>query len=247
MIEKNESKLRVEFGALLDQSCDELEAKVPANKFRTFAKAVFSPANYIGKSEDVREMLDAITDQNGWNYQHHTSLEMILCHFKISDEKLQEYNQLLSHFNVTTKIKDWIEKNNLDKKQSHDSPAPILPHDCVKLSAKLSPHTVTEKSLQYVQDLWKDITNCLLQLPNLDAVLYDIEKGCVLITWLIPATINAATRIRNRVHICEDFFTKWEIVELMVNEECIYPEQQVPIIIKNEKHFKNEQKVGMLL
>ena len=227
LIEENEIKLRIEFGALLLHACKQLETIVPANDFRIFAKGVFSPADYIGRSEDVREMFEAITDQNGWNYQHHTSLEKVLYYFKISDEKLQEYNQLLSNFNVTTKIKDWIEKNNLDKKHSHDSSASLLPHDCDKLSTKLFPHTVTEKSLQYVQDLWKDITNRLLQLPNLDAVLYDIQGGCMLITWLIPNTINAAARIRSRVCICEDLFTKWEIVLLLVNEECIYPEQQV--------------------
>ena len=227
LIEENQIQLRVKFGALLLLARKALEAKVSADDFRTFAKGVFSPADYIGRSEDVREMFEAITDQNGWNYQHHTSLEKVLSNFEISDEKLQEYNQLLSYFNVTTKIKDWIEKNNLDKRHSHDSSASLLPHDCDKLSTKLFPHTVTEKSLQYVQDLWKDITNRLLQLPNLDAVLYDIQGGCMFITWLIPGTINAATRIRSRVCICEDLFTKWEIVLLLVNEECIYPEQQV--------------------
>ena len=83
-----------------------------ADDFRTFAKGIFSPADYIGKSEDVREMFNAITDHNGWNFRHHISLEKVLYHFKIFDEKFEEYNQLLSHFNVTTKIKDWIPKKS---------------------------------------------------------------------------------------------------------------------------------------
>ena len=187
-------------------------------------------------------MFDAITEQKRWNYLNHYSLEDVLDHFKVAAEKLQEYNQSLSQFNVMIKIKDWIEKNNLDKKHSHDSPDPQPSYDCSKLSLKLKPHTVTEKSLQYVQDLWKDIAKRLLQLPNLDAVLSDIQKGCVFITWLIPSSFDVSTRIKNRVLICKDFFSKWEIVFVMVNEECIYPGQNTPALpVERPSYFCLEE------
>ena len=114
-------------------------------------------------------------------------------------------------------------QKNLDKKHLHDSPASLLPHDYDKLSVKLGQHDVTERSLQYVHDLWKYIAQHLLELPNLDAVLYDIQDGCILVTWLIPAALNAATRISSRILRCQDFVAKSEIVEMMISEK-----QQVP-------------------
>ena len=224
--------LRREFGDILLQACNKLEARVSAKDFRTFAKGFFSPANFIKNTANVREIFDAITEHKQWNYRNHYSLEEVLHNFKIAIEKLQEYNQSLSHFNVTTKIKDWIEKNNLDKKHSHDLPGTQSSHDCSKLSLKLKPHMVTEKTLQYVQDLWKDIAKRLLELPNLDAVLAHIQVGCVFITWLIPTDLNVSRRIRDRVSTNEDFFSKWEIVFIMVNDKCIYPGQNIPLPVE---------------
>ena len=89
---------------------------------------------------------------------------------------------------------------------------------------KLKPYIVTEETLQYLRALWKEIAEQFFQLPDLDAVLHDIQEGSVVVSWLISDTVNAATQIKSRVQVCAEFFSKWQIVLLMVNKECIYHE-----------------------
>ena len=226
LVYENEANLKDKFGALLLHARKQLENRVSANDFGTYASALV-PDIILKNPKNVCEIFDAITSRGVWNYKMYSSLVRTMRQFEIADEKLQEYNQLLSHYYITTKIQSLIEKKKLDQKNPPELPDPLPTNDFHKLSVKLKPHNVTEKSLQYLQDLWKEIADRCFQLPNLDAVLYDIQEGCVLVTWLIPNTIDAASKIRSTVHICEDFFTKKEIVELMVNEECIYPDQKV--------------------
>ena len=117
-------------------------------------------------------MFDVITLGNGWSYQSYRKLEKILQKWNITDPETQgildDYSQSLHSFNVTTSIVDWITKRNLDERDfimTDSLPSP----DCSKLSAKLRPYKVTDKTLQDIKQLWEDIARNL-QMPDLDAV-----------------------------------------------------------------------------
>ena len=227
LIKENDSKLKFAFGELLDHVCTELEKKnVSPDNFRTVAKVIWPAC--IPNSSNIRTMFDAITDNAGWSYLHYRSLKGIQKHWKITDnetkKKLFEYTQLLNAHNVTVKIVNWIKQKDLDKKDI-EFPQPLPSHDCTELSAKLRPYKVTDKTLQYVKELWEAIAEDLLELPDLDAVLYDIKEGCLFITWLISASEEMKQLIRRRVSCCEEFFKTHSIIQFILNDECIYEEQ----------------------
>ena len=217
----NELKLRGKFGQLLVYACKKLEAKVSSDNFRTFAKGALWPAHFIPSSSRIRDMFDAITDKGYWNYLHYHSLRTLLEDCGIRDkttkQKLLDYQQSLNSYAFTTKIVDWIEQRN--KKEE------LPPHDHSKITVEIHPGEITDKKLQYVRNLWERVTEDALQLPNLDAVLHDIRRKCIFVTWLIPTSEEIEQQIRRRVPFCKDFFKQHNIVLFMLNDECIYEEQ----------------------
>ena len=227
LMEVSKSDVEIKFAELLSHACKKLEdQKVLPDDFRTFAVGAFG-LNALKNSSSVREMFDVITLGNGWSYQSYRKLERILQKWDIRDPETQkildDYSQLLHSFNVTTSIVDWIKKKNLDERDfvSRNS---LPPPDCSKLSVKLHPYRVTEKTLQDVKQLWEDIARNL-QMPDLDAVLYDIKEGCMFISWLILASEEMEGLIRRQVSFCEEFFKRHSIVHFMLNDECIYQDK----------------------
>lgn len=225
-MEENYWNVKDEFAALLEYACTRLvKAEVCPENFRTYLKGMFSPAGFIPTTSDVREMFNAITEKEGWNYMHFRSLKKTLKHYEITDDETQkrfcDYEQSLASYHITTKIKDWIEKKNLDVKHSNQ-PQTLPTHDCTKLSIKLHPHEVTDRTLQYIKELWETIAKGLLKLPDLDAVLFDITEGCLFITWLVPASDD---EIREIVLNHQSDFVKHNIVLLILNDEPICTEQ----------------------
>lgn len=227
-MEENYWNVKDEFAALLEYACTKLvKAEVCPDNFRTYTKGLFSPAGFIPTTSGVREMFNAITEKEGWSYAHFRSLKKVLKHYRIADDEMERkicnYEQSLASYHIATKIKDWIEKKNLDVKHSNLPQTPPT-HDCTKLSVKFHPYEVTDRTLQYVKELWETIAKELLKLPDLDAVLYDITEGCLFITWLVPASEN---EIRGIVldHDAADFFLEHNIVLLILNDEPICTEQ----------------------
>ena len=211
-------------------ACKKLEENVSPDDFRTFTITIF-PSCPIEKLSNVREMFNAIIKHRRWSYQEHRKLRNILHKMKIADPetkaKFNNYSQLLHSYNVTTRILDWIKRKKLDQRHFSSAQSPSS-SDHSKLNVKLRPYKVNDKTLQYVKELWEAITEDLLELPDLDAVLYDIAEGCICVTWLIPATEELEHLIRRQVSCREDFLERHNIVQLILNDECIYKEQ-VPV------------------
>ena len=117
--EENDSRVQIEFGALVVYACKKLEESVSPDDFRTFTITIF-PSCPIENLSNVREMFNAIIKHRRWSYQEHRQLRNILRNWKIADPetkaKFSNYSQLLHSYNVTTKIVDWIKKKKLDKR-----------------------------------------------------------------------------------------------------------------------------------
>ena len=227
LVEIGECGVKIKFAKLLSHACKKLEdQKVSPDEFRTFAVAAFH-LSALQNLSSVREMFDVITLGNGWSYKSYHKLKKILQNWDITDSETQkmldDYSQLLHSFNVTTSIVDLINKKNLDERDFIMTNSVPFP-DYSKLSVKLYPYKVTDKTLQDVKQLWEDIARNL-QMPDLDAVLCGVKEGCVLISWLILASEEMKYLIRRRVSCCEEFFRRWNIVQFMLNDECIYQEQ----------------------
>ena len=93
--------------------------------------------------------------------------------------------------------------------------------DCSQLSVKLHPCEVNDKTLQHIKELWETVAEDLLQLPDLDAVLHNIQEGCLYVSWLITPKQDLEHLIRRRISCCKGFFR----IIIMLNNECIYQEE----------------------
>lgn len=220
LIEENELNLRGQFGLLLVHAREKLEAKVSSRNFRTYLGAL-RPAPSITNVSKVCEMFDTMTKNGHWDYLHYRTLKKLLEDWKINDKKtkkkLVDYQQSLESYTLATKLIHWMEHRN--KKEE------LPPHDHSKITIEIHPHEFTDKKLQYLRYLWERVAEEALRLPNLDAVLHDIKRKCISITWLIPASDEIEKWIRKRVPLCQDFFKKHNIVLFMLNDECIYKVQ----------------------
>lgn len=224
LLEESEWALKIKFAALAKHACTKLESKVSEEDFRTCMIHLFKAAHYILPSFNVRNTFDAIGKNEGWNFRSYKSLKKVLELYGVEDdetkEKLSRYEEALTSYNVTTGVKDWIEKHNLDKKHAKQ-PQPLPDYDYTEISTKLG-WPVAEKTLQDIRILWEEVAKTVFKMPNLDAVLYDIQEGCTYVTWLVPRIVEwTTTNILNQT----DFFGAQNILLLMLNHECIYPEQ----------------------
>lgn len=223
-MEETEWALKIKFAALLQHACTKLESKVSEEDFRSFMIYLFKAAHYILPSLNFRDTFYALYNNEVWNFRSCNSLKHVLKHYGVEDdetkEKLSRYEEALTSYNVTTRIKDWIEKHNLDKKHAKQ-PQPLPDYAYTKICIKLKSHEA-KKTLQDIRILWEEVAETVFKMPNLDAVLYDIQEGCISVTWLVPRIVKwTTTNIINEM----DFFGAQNILLLMLNDECIYPEQ----------------------
>lgn len=223
----------------------QLEDKVSPDDFKTFALGQCSSSS-IKNASTVCDMFHALACEKKWNYKDHTCLKDMLMELKITDDetkkKFDDYTQSLHAYCVTVRIMDLMKIKKLDK--NHLTSTQHLPsHDCTKLSVKLDPFEVIDKTLQDVKNLWESFVKGLLRLPKLDAVLHSIEEGCLLVTWFIsPNDEELEYLIRKRVSCSEIFFKRHNIVQFMLNDECIYQEQ-----VHTHVHVNSTCKVHMYM
>lgn len=86
----------------------------------------------------------------------------------------------------------------------------------VQLSLKLRDLNVNESSVAYLTGLWKDVRRCV-RLPDLYSILFDIERGCVAVSWLVPLyAVPALARLPHAAPGLE-IFSKYDITEMTVN------------------------------
>ena len=224
LIEENDSRLRDEFAALLEHTCSKLEAKISPSTFRTYAKVLFAPAKFISNRASIREIFDAITDHQRWNYLRYRSLLRILQRYKIDDTETRrishDYEQSVAHFIFTTKVKDWIKKREYFQRMNSRKRR-LKAGEYSELTVKLD-IGVTEATLRYVDELWTTISEQLFQLPDLDAVLHDIKEGCILVTWRVPNSEEFKIEIRQKTLSNSEFFMERNIKYLGLDEEYFY-------------------------
>ena len=82
---------------------------------------------------------------------------------------------------------------------------------------------MTEKSLEYVDKLWLSLAEYFL-LPSLSALLDNIQRGCVEVSWLIPPHLGF--QIVDNLQRNSSFLQSEEIVKVLLDGECVYDRAQ---------------------
>ena len=126
-----------------------------------------------------------------------------------------EYEQELAGYVLVTRMKDYLNAEIQQNEQSESSPK-LLHELLLKLRAN-----VTEKTLTYVDELWKSLVR-LVKLPVTALIFHKIAEGCVEITWFLPCHLTEFTIRQLRESI--DYFQQQNILRVTIAGRCVYEE-----------------------
>ena len=191
---------------------------IDMDKFLLYITTLFPPGDFIAYAKTVAEVFKAITHHQLWDFSSFTPVEEIAEKFGEKDPLLNgwisDYKSRLAGFKAVTKIADYIEACN-DEEDIADSEQSIRQNIarydkryCRKLSIKLKPARITEKSLDYIDQFWRSIADYFV-LPSLPVLLDTIKEGCVEVTWLVPTV--PALQIEANMEDSEDVWRNLEV------------------------------------
>ena len=85
---------------------------------------------------------------------------------------------------------------------------------------------ISDISLSYVNDLWTELAE-EFDLPSLTAIIDKIVAGSIEITWLVLPHLAATIILKSKLLRAVKFFRQHHIINLMVDEDVIYDENQM--------------------
>ena len=182
-------------------------------KFRLHILSLYG--DILDGAVSVTDIMAAIT-RHQLSYFCFTHIEKIVKEFGGDDIELagwiRDYKSELAGFKTTTKIVDYIDEVGqevIDASQSL----------CPKLTVRLEPHVMREKTLDYVDQLWGSIADHFL-LPSLPALLDSIHGGCVEVTWLVPTL--SALQIKANIQDSTEFLNELEVIKVIIDDKTLY-------------------------
>ena len=228
------TKIKQSFASLLKNVAVKFKSKqeLDLEVFRFFIVNLFPPGECIPQSSNVVTIFEAVSRNGLWSYWHYTPVEKIVKEYAPEDDEMKgwlvNYKRELCGFKATTKIADAIEVygSNIEEFEEGDrSKSIVLSHDqnyLRKLSVKLKT-PVTEKTLEYVDDLWLSLAEYFL-LPALSALLDNIKRGCIEVSWLIPP--HYVFQVVGNLQENASFLQTKNIIQVFVDDECVYNRPQ---------------------
>ncbi len=191
------------------------DRNINIDDFRLYLTTNFGCGDFISSISSVSEMIVAVTGKPLWNFYNCYVLEGIIKYFCKDDSEMigwmEEYKTKLSAFKTATKIV----KGYTDADLMADTDEAINDYEVydkkffVKLSLKLRKNKdiilrVDQNCLLYIDELWTAISRyfLLISLPNL---LEKIRKGCIEITWIVPAAIASIINLMAKSPGCTEF------------------------------------------
>ena len=243
---RNIQKIQAKFAMLVTKSCKRLQSrKVEIEDMKTFLVTVYSTPESTDGNETVTTVIEsaktldetfrALSKYKLWDYLNYYLLQSIIEEFASDDDELngmmKQYQKDLTGFFLAVQIQVYLDATQYkhpipasDSDNSDDEIAASLPQKQKnKLFKKLTVKAegnVTEYTLNYVIDLWQSLTH-QFALPQLAMILHNIAKGCIGITWLIPANLD--------IHITEmtrrtaKMFSRKHVISVLMEDQYIYP------------------------
>ena len=230
VVKRNLAKIKGSFATLVTNITFNLTKKsIDIGELLFYITILFPPGDFIEYAKSVAEVFKAITYHQLWDYCSFTPVEQIVEKFGENDPLLTEwisaYKSELAGFNAVTKIADYIEacsddEDVADSEQSiRQNIARYDKRYCRKLSIKLKPARITEKSLDYIDQFWRSIADYFV-LPSLPVLLDTIKEGCVEVTWLVPTV--PALQIQANMEDSEDFWRNLAVTRVEMDGVVLY-------------------------
>ena len=237
------------FSMLVTKSLRRLQKrKINVKDVQMFLVTMYSSPNSRDGSDIVITMIEsaktldaifrALSKCRLWDCFNYYLLQNIIEEFASEDDELnrmmQNYQKDLTGYVLGLKIETYLDayldanEHSTTTSDSEDSANEIITlppqqkHELFKkLTAKVSAN-VTDHSLAFVNDLWRSLAT-QFALPRPAMMLHKVAKGCISITWLIPANlVKHVTRMAQRT---SNMFAEKQILRVMLEEQCIYSTQ----------------------
>ena len=180
-------------------------------------------------------MFNSITLNRLWDCLNWGPLKSIIKEFlpgeKEVEDKVHEYQQILAAYRATTKIVDFIkskpgllavddEEPGL-REDEEEPPRKRARYDRsyyrpLRVKLKVNPSDVM---VSYITEIWEALSIQFL-LPSLPVLLERVEVNSISITWLIPT--SEQEHIKKQSFFSEEFFQSHKIIEVYVDDECVY-------------------------
>ena len=140
---------------------------------------------------------------------------------------MEQYQQDLTGHILALRIQTYLDATPIatpiatsDNDNSADEIIPLQQkHELfVKLTAKCKVN-VTDHTLSYVIDLWQLLAK-QFALPQPAMIFHKVAKGCISITWLIPA--NLVKYVTQMAQESANKFAEENVLRVTLKEQCIY-------------------------
>ena len=236
LAKRNLQKIKDKFAPLLALAHRVLQGKdIDMSNFRLFLTAHYLPeeddndtraidltkfvSQVLGTAQSVSEILQSLMIHRLLNYKNFDVLRSIINHYASDDVemkvKLDEYEQELAGYVLVTKMKDYLNAEIQQSEQSESDPK-LLDELSLKVKAN-----VTEKTLTYVNELWKSLVR-QIKLPVTALIFHKIAEGCVEITWFLPSHLTEFTT--RRLQESTNYFQEENILRVTIADRCVYEE-----------------------
>ena len=229
------TQIKQSFATLLKNVAVKLRSKeLDLELFRFFIVNLFPPGKCIPHSTNIVTIFEAITENGLWSYWHYVPVEDITKEYAPNDDEVKgwivKYRNQLSDYKAATSIASAIElySSSIEEFEEPGDRSCLLastydPAYLRRLSVKLKSR-VTGKNLEYIDDLWISLAEYFL-LPSLSALLENIRKGCLEVSWLVPP--HFVFQIVGNLQENTEFLKSKDIVKVCIDRDCVYDETQV--------------------
>ncbi len=233
--------IKSQFASLQVEVKSALEVcQVKLSDIHQFLVSFFQSECCIPEAPNLTKLFNTITEKKLWRYDNYGPLKRLIDKFLPDDHPtrnlMNEYTNQLSGFYVTTKIVNFID---LDKFDDYDSDSEdhnqstFMPNESdpkkfyrklrvtLKLERKVK---LSDLTMSYVDTLWKELIE-QFNLPPLTAIIKSINRGSLIITWLVPPQVSAAI-LASHVQALR-FYQQHNIVEIKLDDDYLYHESWI--------------------
>ena len=253
--ERNVRMIKGKFSKLVTKSRKTLQSReIGVEEVETFLIIMYSSPDsrdgsnmvitVIESARTLEEIFRALSIYGFWDYINYYLLQSIIEEFASDDDELnnmmEQYQKDLTGYALTLQIKTYLDATHClhpifttgDSETSADMIIPLQQKRELfeELSVKIDAN-VTDHTLSYVIDLWQSLAK-QFALPQPAMILQNIAKGCISITWLIPA--NLVEYITKMAQETSSVFAEKHILRVMLKEQCIYPMETKPPVLETK-------------
>ena len=238
----NKENIHADYFLLVYKLCEKVNTSNKAEMFNDFVSSALELHGTFVENSTMKSLqCGLIPSMKGiLSFTNIPLLKNVILMFapELKDQ-FEEYRKNFTGYLLVTKITTFIKSSVNDLKfaerVSFQSTALAMPALNLSTLSIKTGITVTDHTLQYVKDLCYDVAE-VFSIPDYLTVLHTIAEGCIQVTLFVPSSLE--TQIKNRIHENNDNFKKWSIMEVMLNDECIFFPQEPPGIAQQTMKCK---------